>query len=165
MGYANRAAQYRGREKDRKSYQNVVLMVPFDHEAFLALLDVAGQCTVGETAAPRRVVPFHMINDPAGIDPPEAENASDHKNGRADILTGPIWPDRRPRSWEHLPPRQGLASRVKDRLPVAQQHAVVIAIVACRRAIGRLADFRVGKRQRGLGLQETLELPIVGADQ
>ena len=56
-----------------------------------------------------------------------------------------------------------MTGRIKDRLPLAQQHAVVIEIVAWAAPLVGLADFRVGKRLRRLGFQESLELVIVGA--
>ena len=52
----------------------------------------------------------------------------------------------------------GQAGRIKGRLSLAQQHAIVIEIIAGRRAVAGLADFRVGKRLRSLGFQESLEL-------
>jgi hypothetical protein len=45
---------------------------------------------------------------------------------------------------------------------LAQQHAIVIEIIAGRRAVAGLAQFCVGKRFRSLRFQESLELLGIG---
>lgn len=54
------------------------------------------------------------------------------------------------------------AGRIEDRLPLAQQHAIVIEIIAGRGAVAGLAQFCVGKRFRSLRFQESLELLGIG---
>src|SRR4029077_352228 len=155
----------RPREGEEVVPDRVVLVVPLDHEPLLSLLGVVRQRAVSEPEADDRTFVVEGVDDPAGVERPEAEVPGEDRDRDPRLQRRRVGMGGEPAERERFPVAERVDGARESGPPFAELDAVVIHPVAGRRdrrgAAGG-ADLAIGERTAPLRGEEPGDLAAVG---
>lgn len=110
------------------SIPNAIVVVPFNHEELLTLLDVGGERAIGKPEAVSRPLFVHNVNDAARVHPPDAKNVGQHDHVVSNFDEWMLRMNLGPGTREHSPLSQGLAGRLENLHAFSEMSSIVVNI-------------------------------------